>query len=125
MEELKRAKELLKTDPESGISALRALIHANLSEEDVARVKEGAVLALGEILAKQHRPDDLALLVEEIRPLFNAFPKAKTAKIVRSLIDYSALIPNSLPLQIKLCEDSIEWCNQEKRAFLRQRLETK
>ncbi|CAG9322994.1 unnamed protein product [Blepharisma stoltei] len=125
MEDLKRAKELLKTDPESGISLLRTLIHTELPEEENARVKEAAVLALGEVLAKQHRASDLAYLVEEIRPLFNAFPKAKTAKIVRSLIDYSSLIPDSLALQIKLCEDSIAWCNEEKRAFLRQRLETK
>jgi 26S proteasome regulatory subunit N6 len=51
--------------------------------------------------------------------------KAKTAKLVRALLDLSSLIPDSLSLQMKLCEDSIEWCKEENRTFLRQKLELK
>jgi len=56
---------------------------------------------------------------------FEKIPKAKTAKIVRGILDIVATIPDSLDIQIKLCRDVIEWCKVEKRTFLRQRIEGK
>jgi 26S proteasome regulatory subunit N6 len=44
---------------------------------------------------------------------------------VRTLIDYLGEIPNSLPLQVQVCKETIEWATQEKRIFLRQALETR
>lgn len=34
-------------------------------------------------------------------------------------------IPDSTALQIQLCKESIEWCNEERRTFLRQRIESR
>lgn len=51
--------------------------------------------------------------------------KAKTAKIVKTLIDAFSDIPDSLSLQVKVCKESIDWAMQEKRIFLRQSLETR
>jgi 26S proteasome regulatory subunit N6 len=56
---------------------------------------------------------------------FNAVPKAKTAKIVRNIINIVATVPDSLKIQIQLCKDVIAWCKAEKRTFLRQRIEAK
>jgi len=125
MEELRQAQELAKSNPEQGISALRKLINADLPPDEVSRCKEAAILKLGEVLAENNKTQELLQLLQEIRPLFVSFNKAKTAKIVRALIDLSSKIPNSEELQIRLCEDSIQWCRDEKRTFLRQRLETK
>ena len=47
----------------------------------------------------------------------------KAAKVVRQIVDALALTPNSGPLQIDVCEDCISWCRQEKRTFLRHRVE--
>jgi len=44
---------------------------------------------------------------------------------VRSLIEIVSKVPGTAQLQIELCKDSIEWCKNEKRTFLRQRIETK
>ena len=44
---------------------------------------------------------------------------------MRSLIDLIAEVPNTLQLQIDLCLESIAWCKESKRTFLRQRIETK
>ena len=33
--------------------------------------------------------------------------------------------PESLQLQAELCKDSIDWCNEEKHTFLRQRIEAR
>jgi 26S proteasome regulatory subunit N6 len=51
--------------------------------------------------------------------------KAKTAKIVRYLIESLAKISDSRGLQIDMCRECIEWCKEDKRTFLRQRVETK
>jgi 26S proteasome regulatory subunit N6 len=45
--------------------------------------------------------------------------------LVRTLIDIVSEIPNTVPLQIELCKDSIEWAKETKRNFLRQRIETR
>jgi len=44
---------------------------------------------------------------------------------VRTIIEKVGEVPNSSELQITLCKESIEWANQEKRRFLRQRIEAR
>lgn len=56
---------------------------------------------------------------------FSAIPKAKTAKIVRNLLNIVASVPDSIDVQISLCKDIIKWCEEEKRTFLRQRIDGK
>lgn len=41
------------------------------------------------------------------------------------MIDYFSEIPNTLPLQIEVCKETIQWTIQEKRIFLKQALETR
>ena len=49
--------------------------------------------------------------------------KAKTAKLIRTLIDYFDKIDNSKQFQIDCLIDNINWAKSEKRVFLRQSLE--
>jgi 26S proteasome regulatory subunit N6 len=51
--------------------------------------------------------------------------KAKTAKLIRTLIDFFAAIPGSRDTQIKVTKENIEWAKNEKRIFLKQNLETR
>lgn len=62
-------------------------------------------------------------LLKENKKLFNSFPKAKTAKIIKNLIDYVSKIPNTIAIQVELCTDLINWCKEEKRTYLRHRVE--
>lgn len=62
-------------------------------------------------------------MIEGNTLIFKAFPKAKIAKIVKILIDCVAKIPKTIDLQISLCSHLIEWCKQEKRNYLRHRIE--
>jgi 26S proteasome regulatory subunit N6 len=40
-------------------------------------------------------------LLTELRPLFGAIPKAKTAKLVRGLIEAISKVPDSTQLQVQ------------------------
>ncbi|KNE63977.1 hypothetical protein AMAG_09039 [Allomyces macrogynus ATCC 38327] len=68
---------------------------------------------------------ELAALLNQCRTFLVSLPKAKTAKIVRTLIDYFSDIPDSLALQVQVCKEAIDWAAEEKRIFLRQSLETR
>jgi len=100
-----------------------------ISEDDptgrLAKVKEDSIYHLGDIYAKQGKAKELMQLVVDIRPFFKSIAKSRTAKIVRSLIDLVGKIPNSELLQVELCSSAIEWCTQEKRTFLKQRIQAK
>jgi hypothetical protein len=65
------------------------------------------------------------IIPQNCSELFAVIPKAKTAKIVRSILGIVSLVPDSLSIQIELCNDVIAWCVLEKRTFLRQRIEAK
>lgn len=49
--------------------------------------------------------------------------KAKTAKLIRTLIDFFDQIENSRQAQLNCLVDNITWAKSEKRVFLRQSLE--
>lgn len=53
------------------------------------------------------------------------FAKSKTAKLVRTMIDYIKAIPDTVQTQVDVTKESIEWAVSEKRVFLRQNLETR
>lgn len=121
MELLRDAIDLLASDSSAAVSKLQSII---ASSSD-AKVLEEAMLGIGKWFASQALAEELAQLLRDVRPAFKHLPKAKTAKVVRTLIETASSIPASELLQIQLCEESIEWCRAEKLSFLRQRLETK
>lgn len=123
---LDKARDLETTNPDNAVKAYKDIIFNRPDLEDPAcRGREKAIYALGDFLAAKKRAADLAALSQELRPLFSELPKAKTAKIVRHLIDLVAKTPDSQALQIEMCRDCIEWCKGEKRTFLKQRVETR
>ena len=107
------------------LSALEASIACPDTDVSALAAKEHAVQRLGELYAELKLADKLVALVGQLRPFFGQVAKAKTAKIVRTLIDQLAKIPNTRELQMQLCCDSIEWCKAEKRSFLRQRIQSR
>lgn len=96
---------------------------AGIDGDDGIKLREKAVVHLGKTLAKQGDAGAIDTLLKELRPLFSDMSKAKAAKLVRTLIDAVAQIPDSLSLQVKMTEESIAWTVEEKRTFLRHRLQ--
>jgi len=122
---LEKAKDLETTAPDEAQQAYKDIIFNKDIEDAAAKGREQAIYALCELLVKKKLPGEISILSKELRPLFEELPKAKTAKIVRMLIDQAAKTENSQELQIDMCKDCIEWCKGEKRTFLRQRVETR
>eukprot|EP01116_Phalansterium_solitarium_P021656 TRINITY_DN6818_c0_g1_i2.p1 TRINITY_DN6818_c0_g1~~TRINITY_DN6818_c0_g1_i2.p1 ORF type:complete len:491 (-),score=91.88 TRINITY_DN6818_c0_g1_i2:202-1674(-) len=126
--DLEDAEANEQLDTEQAINVYRTIIASPVGEEsvdDINRIKENTIYKLASLLAKLGRVQELSQLLKDIRPFADAISKAKTAKIVRTLIDMVALIPNTTSVQIELCNDSVAWANETKRTFLRQRIETR
>ena len=107
------------------IAEKEAFIISPDTSEDAIKAKEQTIYQLGELYAIRGEGAKLAQLLTNLRPFFATIPKARTAKVVRTLIETAAKIPDSMALQMSLCRESIEWCKAEKRSFLRQRIQSR
>ncbi|KAJ1925832.1 26S proteasome regulatory subunit rpn6 [Tieghemiomyces parasiticus] len=92
---------------------------------DVNQDREQEILRLGEQYKNERKPQELSQLIRNSRDLLGSLPKAKSTKIIKTLIEHFAQIPNSLDLQIEMCKETVEWSKQEKRLFLKQSMETR
>ncbi|XP_057526981.1 26S proteasome non-ATPase regulatory subunit 11 homolog [Amaranthus tricolor] len=110
---------------EESISILQRVLADPSSSPDTLRIKEQAISNLTDLLKQENKAEDLRILLTQLRSYFSMIPKAKTAKIVRGIIDAVAKIPNTTELQISLCKEMVQWTRDEKRTFLRQRVEAR
>ncbi|KAK9942004.1 hypothetical protein M0R45_007694 [Rubus argutus] len=111
--------------PSEAISILYRVLESPSSSSEAVRIKEQAITNLSDLLRQENRAEDLRNLLTQLRPFFNLIPKAKTAKIVRGIIDAVAKVPGTSDLQISLCKEMVQWTRAEKRTFLRQRVEAR
>ena len=91
-------------------------------------IKERAVYAVARAYCEDNRFDDVVTLLTgtTCAAFFANITKAKTAKVVRAVLDaVCALAPDQLDMQAQICRNIISWCQTEKRSFLRQRVESK
>ncbi|XP_073270967.1 26S proteasome non-ATPase regulatory subunit 11 homolog [Primulina huaijiensis] len=111
--------------PSEAISILYQILENPSSSSEALRIKEQAITNLSDLLRQEGRAAELQDLLTKLRPFFSLIPKAKTAKIVRGIVDAVAKIPGSSDLQITLCKEIVQWTRAEKRTFLRQRIEAR
>ncbi|PWZ02218.1 putative 26S proteasome non-atpase regulatory subunit Rpn6 [Testicularia cyperi] len=95
------------------------------NNEAFLKEQESALLRLGELYRDTKNANALADIVRSSRTFMSSIAKAKTAKLVRSLIDFFEGIPESKQIQIQVTKENAEWAKGEKRIFLKQNLETK
>lgn len=122
---LEYSAEIKDTNPSGAVDVLFSVIGDGSASPEALRVKEIAISELSSLLSKQGRANDLKNLLNTLRPFFSLIPKAKTAKIVRTIIDEVAKVPGTTLLQIELCKEMVTWTRTEKRTFLRQRVEAR
>lgn len=119
------AQALEVKDHAESIAILYGVLANPSSSSEALRIKEQAISNITDLLAQEKKAEDLRSLLTQLRPFFSLIPKAKTAKIVRGIIDAVAKIPGTSDLQISLCKEMVEWTRAEKRTFLRQRVEAR
>jgi 26S proteasome regulatory subunit N6 len=96
------------------------------NSEEVIKIKEKAIYRLASIFAEKKLADELINLLESILPILKEIPqKSKTAKIVRTIFDFTTKIPGNERRLIEMCEKITEWCEENKRTFLKHRIQTK
>jgi 26S proteasome regulatory subunit N6 len=91
-------------------------------------IKERAVYALARNYCLDSRYDEVVTLLTGsiCSPFFANITKAKTAKVVRAVLEtVCGLAPAELDMQAQVCTNIVSWCVSEKRTFLRQRVEAK
>eukprot|EP01120_Amphizonella_sp_Union-15-10_P002655 TRINITY_DN12962_c0_g1_i1.p1 TRINITY_DN12962_c0_g1~~TRINITY_DN12962_c0_g1_i1.p1 ORF type:complete len:420 (+),score=95.20 TRINITY_DN12962_c0_g1_i1:88-1347(+) len=122
---LKKAKQLVEAKDPEALPILKEILSVPEQSEETANVKINAISSLGEYYSKLGAADQIRQLLKDLRPFFQTIPKARTAKIVRNLMDQVSATLKNDQLLIELINESIEWTKSEKRTFLRQRLESK
>eukprot|EP01060_Flectonema_neradi_P038029 TRINITY_DN785_c2_g1_i2.p1 TRINITY_DN785_c2_g1~~TRINITY_DN785_c2_g1_i2.p1 ORF type:complete len:481 (+),score=107.57 TRINITY_DN785_c2_g1_i2:54-1445(+) len=89
------------------------------------KVKEAAVSKLGNLLVEKGDIAGIKQLLLDVRPFFQIIAKSKTAKIVKALFHAVSRSGVSKEDQVVLVEEFINWSREEKRSFLRHRLQTR
>ncbi|KAG6841165.1 hypothetical protein C0991_001293 [Blastosporella zonata] len=98
----------------------------NGGNEESLRDQETALIKLGELYRDQQNAQGLADVITSSRVFMSSAAKAKTAKLIRTLLDlFLPLPPSFLPLQIQTLQSNIAWSKSEKRLFLKHSLETR
>lgn len=123
-----QADEAIKAgNNQEGERILKSILTNQSTSTDDAQLKEqeAALLSLGGLYRDTQNAEALAETVRSSRTFMSSIAKAKTAKLVRTLIDYFEGIPGSQQTQIQATKENAEWAKSERRIFLKQNLETK
>ncbi|KAI6124760.1 proteasome regulatory particle subunit [Pisolithus croceorrhizus] len=113
----KRAEEIYKQILVSSAST------SNVERDQVLRDQENAMIKLAELYRDQKNAQGLAEVITLSRSFMSSTAKAKTAKLIRTLLNYFNDIPNSRQTQTDVLLDNIDWSKREKRIFLKHSLE--
>jgi 26S proteasome regulatory subunit N6 len=122
---IERAEEYADVDVSVAVEALRSVIDSDDSTSEALKYKEQAISRLGDILRRERDAEGLESLIQHARTVFASASKAKIAKVVRTLVDRLAEIPDCDEVQVRVCHETISWCKEQKRNFLRLRVEAR
>lgn len=96
-----RAEVVRGLDASAVANAANNTAAPSAAEVEAARAREAAVSVLVDALVAEGDAQGLAALFDELKPLFAVLPKAKTAKLVRGVIEAIAKVPGSEELQVQ------------------------
>jgi len=124
---VREAQKLKATDPSKAEAIYNEILSKppSINSDAAIREYETSLIALGELYRDAKNTQQLVDLVTKSRTVLSSFAKAKTAKLVRQLLDLFQDIPHSTDIQISVTKSCIEWATSERRSFLRQNLETR
>lgn len=104
---LKAATELGALQPKECIQHLRGIVIESSSDvtsassdPEIVKIKEQAVQQLCEAYVKAQDAPGLRDMLTQLRSFFGTIPKAKTARLIRLVIDSIVKVPGSTALQV-------------------------
>ncbi|CRJ90093.1 hypothetical protein BN1708_009326 [Verticillium longisporum] len=99
---VQEAQKLAKSNPREAEQAYKEILSKPPSATSDAAIKEyeSALISLGELYRDEKNAQSLVDLVTTSRTTLSSFAKAKTAKLVRQLLDLFDAIPNTTDTQI-------------------------
>ncbi|KAL0946353.1 hypothetical protein HGRIS_012586 [Hohenbuehelia grisea] len=109
------------TEPKRAESIYKQILDSTAASND----QESVLVKLGQLYRDQKNAEGVAELITLSRSFMSSTAKAKTAKLIRTLLDFFNAIPDSNDTQIRVLTDNIEWAKREKRIFLKHSLETR
>ena len=107
---------------------VQAIEMTDLVGSKATQLKERAVYDLTRSYCAAHKYDEVVQFLTGTtgQAFLSTITKAKTAKVVRQVLDIvCTAAPDALLMQESVARSIIHWTNQEKRSFLRQRVEAK
>ncbi|CAL1705801.1 unnamed protein product [Somion occarium] len=129
---LKEAQSLASSNPQRAEALYKELLVStsgngvpSRQKDEVLRHQENALVKLGELYRDQKNAQGVAEVINLSRSFMSSTAKAKTAKLIRTLLDFFTTIPDSQQIQIEVLESNIDWAKKEKRIFLKHSLETR
>ncbi|RKF61531.1 putative 26S proteasome regulatory subunit rpn6 [Golovinomyces cichoracearum] len=125
--QITEAKKSIKSNPRQAEAQFQKVIAQppSVTSDSAVREYETALISLGQLYRDENKPDQLVELITKSREALSSFAKAKTAKLVRQLLDLFHGIPNTVDIQIHVTKTCITWATSERRGFLRQNLEVR
>ncbi|KAI0929288.1 hypothetical protein AcW1_006271 [Taiwanofungus camphoratus] len=129
---LQEAQSLVSKNPQRAEAIYKEIIATPLKEYAVTeerereiRHQESALVKLGELYRDRKNAQGVSEVIKMSRSFVSSTAKAKTAKLIRTLLDCFNPIPASQQIQIDVLTDNIEWAKREKRIFLKHSFETR
>jgi 26S proteasome regulatory subunit N6 len=119
--ELHAATALLK----SAIAAAAPHSESDEAAADDLKLKESALLRLVALYVQANDSGGVQSVLRDAAAFLAQLSKAKTAKLVRLIVDKVGELKQGVGSQLALVDESIAWAAAEKRTFLRQRLEAR
>ncbi|KLO18671.1 proteasome regulatory particle subunit [Schizopora paradoxa] len=129
---LKEAQSIKETNPGRAERIYQKILEESSKDQKAGpsngneqrlRDQEVALVKLGELYRDTKNAQGLAQVLLSSRSFMTSTAKAKTAKLIRTLLDFFNPIPDSKEIQTKVLQDNIEWARSEKRIFLKHSLE--
>ena len=112
-------------EDEKSVDVFEKMLLNERTDDSAVKIKEKCIYRLGRLHTENKDMSSIMNLMRKNGDFFGVIPKARTAKIVRTILNIVSSIPDSVDIQMNLCQDLIKWCEAEKRTFLKQRIEAK
>ncbi|KAJ2357153.1 26S proteasome regulatory subunit rpn6 [Coemansia erecta] len=122
---LDQAHEAAKQSPQQGAELYSSVLFADKAADVSQAEREAALVALAALYEQMQDAPALTKLINSSQSFLVAVSKAKSSKLIRTLVDRFNGIPNALQAQISTCKGMLDWAKSENREYLRQSLETR